>query len=122
MYTIYFDGHCPLCRHEIGMLRRLDRHNRLRCVDIHGPDNDSGLPANVLLVDLHVRDGDGHFLRGASAVRDMYRRVGLGWLVAMTELPGLRQLFDMAYTRFAARRRCNKGLCATGGQHADRVL
>lgn len=30
----YYDGHCPLCRHEVIVLRRLDRRQRIRFVDI----------------------------------------------------------------------------------------
>ena len=31
---VFFDGECPLCRREIKMLRRLDRHERIGFIDI----------------------------------------------------------------------------------------
>ena len=34
---VFFDGDCPLCVKEIGMLRWMDRKNRIRFTDIAEP-------------------------------------------------------------------------------------
>ena len=49
------------------------------------------------------------------AIREMYRAVGLGWLVAATRVPGIKQACDMLYVKFThyrlenALNRCDSG-------------
>ena len=35
-YTVYYDGACPLCRSEMGVLMRDNQAGRLRFIDISG--------------------------------------------------------------------------------------
>jgi predicted DCC family thiol-disulfide oxidoreductase YuxK len=102
-------------------LRRLDRgRGRVRLVDIADPDfraNSAGRDLDTLMARIHARLPDGTWLEGVEALRQVYEALGLGWLVAPTRLPGVRQLLDIAYARFARwryRRRCAQGACGIG--------
>ena len=53
---------------------------------------------------IHGRLPDGTWVEGMEVFRRAYGAVGLGWLLAPTRLPGLRQLFDAAYRVFARNR------------------
>ncbi len=37
IFEVFYDGDCPLCKREIGMLRRLDRRRWVRFTDIADP-------------------------------------------------------------------------------------
>jgi predicted DCC family thiol-disulfide oxidoreductase YuxK len=59
---------------------------------------------------------DGTLIEGVEVFRRLYSAVGLSAVVAITRLPGLSQLFDLAYRLFARHRlrltgRCRDGAC-----------
>jgi len=115
---VFYDGDCPLCMREIGFLRRRDRRGRVRFTDIAAPGFD---PASVgvswerLMDRIHARLPDGSLIEGVEVFRRLYRAVGLGWLLAPTRLPGLRQLADWIYSRFAKNRLKWTGRCGPDG-------
>ena len=120
-FEVFFDGDCPLCVREINMLARLDRRDRLKLTNIAAPDFDAvavaGLDWQTLMDEIHGRLPDGTIVTGVEVFRRMYGAVGLGFLLAPTRWPGLRQAADFAYTRFAKNRlkltgRCTDGVCA----------
>lgn len=105
--TIFYDHACPLCRFEMQHLKRLDKHRRLTQIDISTPDfvaADWSLNPADLDRALHVLAPSGEWLVGMPAVRHVYRQLGMGCLMAVTELPGIAALFDSAYLRFARNR------------------
>jgi hypothetical protein len=53
---------------------------------------------------LHGIRHDGVVLKGMPAVREAYRAIGLGWLLAPTRLPGLNALSEFLYRWFARNR------------------
>lgn len=104
---VFFDGHCPLCMREIRLLRRLDRRQRIRFTDIAAPGFDArawGTDQATLMGHIHGRLPDGQWITGVEVFRQLYAAVGLGWLVAITRLPGLSHLLDAAYEVFARNR------------------
>ena len=42
-FEVFYDGGCPLCVREIGMLRRWDRRKKIRFTDIDAKDFDAAL-------------------------------------------------------------------------------
>lgn len=116
---VFFDGDCPLCRREIEWLRRRDRTSRIDFIDIAAPDfseAEHGKGYDELMQSMHARFPDGRWIDGVESFRHMYRLVNLGFLVAWTRVPGLRQLADWGYTVFARYRlrlskRCSTGSC-----------
>lgn len=120
---VFFDGECPLCVREIGMLRRLDKKQRIRFTDIAAPSFDpatTGLSMATLMDRIHGRLPSGEVIEGVEVFRRLYGAVGLGFLLAWTRWPGLRALADWGYRTFAKNRlrltgRCVKnedGVCA----------
>jgi predicted DCC family thiol-disulfide oxidoreductase YuxK len=105
---IFIDGECPLCLREARMLQRRDRRRgRLRMIDITHPSFDPsryGRTMDQVMGAIHGRLPDGTMITGMEVFRRAYAAVGLGWLLAPTGWPGLRQLFDRLYAWFARNR------------------
>jgi predicted DCC family thiol-disulfide oxidoreductase YuxK len=104
---VLYDGACPLCRTEMLRLKRRDPGNRLRLVNIAAPDFNApawGFSQAALGMALHVRSPDGRWLIGMAAIRHVYARVGLGWLLAPTGWWPLRRVFDAMYAWVARHR------------------
>jgi len=113
----FYDGHCPLCVHEVKVLRRLDRRQRIRFVDIAAEGFDAGsvgVTVEVLMARIHGRLPDGTLVEGVEVFRRLYTAVGFGVLVAPTRLPGISQLLDLGYRWFAKNRLRLTGRCADG--------
>jgi len=106
-FTLLYDSACPICRGEITWLRRRDRSGNLQVEDIAAQDFDPsryGLTSEEVSRVLHGIMPDGVVLKGMDAVREAYRAVGLGWIVAPTRFPGLKALSDFLYRSFAKHR------------------
>lgn len=117
---VFFDGGCPLCVREMGLLRRWDRRQRIRFVDIDAPGFEAGRYAKTqeeLMARMHGRLPDGTWLQGVEVFRRLYSELGFAPVVALSRLPGVSQLLDGAYWLFASNRlrlagRCGGGTCA----------
>ena len=74
--VVWYDGSCPLCRREIGLMRRLDRGRALTFVDVAEPGAAEACPLDPadMLSRFHVRE-DGQLLSGAAAFAAMWRAV-----------------------------------------------
>lgn len=118
---VFFDGDCPLCRREINWLRKRDRNRKVRFTDISATEFDptsTGKSFDELMARIHGRIPSGQLIEGVEVFRKLYAAVGLGWLVAPTRLPGIRQLLDLGYRFFARYRlrltgRCSAQTCGT---------
>jgi len=116
---VFYDGDCPLCLREIRMIRKLDRNQRVRLTDMASPGfrpGAYGKTMDELMARIHGRSPDGSWLEGVEVFRRVYHAVGFGPLVAVTRLPGVRHLLDVAYRVFARNRlkwtgRCNGETC-----------
>ncbi|TWT97939.1 hypothetical protein Pla108_20930 [Botrimarina colliarenosi] len=101
------------------MIRRMDRHERIRFTDIAADGFDPavyGKSMAELMAEIHGRDQEGVWLVGVEVFRRLYGAVGFGPLVAVTRWPGVRQGLDLAYRLFAKQRlrltgRCDAGAC-----------
>ena len=108
--TLYFDASCGLCRREIEHLRpRLTP--RAQLVDISASDFEppAGYTLAAMMERIHFHDGDGMRI-GLSASLGYWRLAGGGfrWLALLLSLPGLFQIADWAYNRWAAWRIRNR--------------
>lgn len=119
---VFFDGDCPLCKREINWLRKRDKGDLVKFTDIAAASFDAtqlGKTQDELMARIHGRLPDGTWIEGVEVFRRLYSAVGLGWLVAPTRLPLIRNLLDLGYRIFARYRlllpgRCDSGKCAAG--------
>ncbi|CAN5421637.1 DUF393 domain-containing protein [soil metagenome] len=103
-FKVLYDGECPFCKLEARWLARLDRSGRLALEDIAAPEFDPTLYHSTLpelMGTLHGVFPDGRQTRGLETFRQAYRAVGLGWLLAPTGWPILRNVADFGYKVFA---------------------
>ena len=103
LFEVFFDGQCPLCKREIEMVRRKDKLGLLRLTDISTAEYQTlaGKELIDLMKEIHGRYADGTLVTGVEVFREIYRRIGFGWLVSVSRLPVLKQLLDVAYRVFA---------------------
>lgn len=104
---VFFDGACPLCRREIGMLRWLDRKQRIRFTDIAEPGFDAadvGRTQADLMAQIHGRLPTGELITGVEVFRQLYEAVGLKCLMWITRLPLVSHVLDWGYQVFARNR------------------
>ena len=112
---VFYDGDCPLCMSEIGMLRRRDRAKRILFTDITAAGFDPGsigVDHDVLMKRIHARLPSGELIEGVEVFRRLYAAVGFPRLVAMTRLPVVSHGQDLAYKVFANNRLRLTGRCA----------
>jgi len=116
--TIFYDGGCPLCSHEIAHYRRLDWAGRIRWVDITRDAPSlaaAGLDLPTAMRRLHVQVADGRTLSGVEAFVALWARLPRWrWLARLVNLLPLRRPLEWGYQRFAERRfrqRCQEGAC-----------
>ena len=111
---VYYDGQCPFCRREMRWLGRLDRKRRIAFRDIAAPDFDAGqvgVAWEALMDRIHARLPDGKMIEGVEVFRQLYATLGFRPLVALTRLPVIKQLLDIAYRWFARNRLRLTGRC-----------
>ncbi|MEY4916310.1 MAG: hypothetical protein RL616_223 [Verrucomicrobiota bacterium] len=96
-----------MCRREAMWLQRRSHDGRLAFEDISAPGFDAsryGKTQAELMGVMHGVFPDGRIVIKVAAFREAYRVVGLGWLLAPTNWPGLRQLSNAGYEWFARNR------------------
>lgn len=104
VFTLFYDGLCPICRREVAWLHKLDKHRRLGLQDINQVDFQPmayGKTHAELLATIHGVYPDGRMLQGMAVFRAAYQAAGWGWLLAPTGWPLLKPGFDGLYWVFA---------------------
>jgi predicted DCC family thiol-disulfide oxidoreductase YuxK len=98
--TVWYDGDCPICTAEIGLMRRLDRASAIEFVDLSLP---GGCPAdrNARLARLHAQPRGGRLVAGAAAFVSMWRVLpALRPLAVLASPPPVLWLLERAYGLF----------------------
>lgn len=125
-FTMFYDGDCPLCSREVKLLMKRDTNGRIRFISTSSPDFDPthyGISSDPNRL-IHGMMADGAIVRGVEVFRQVYKELGLGWLLAPTAWPGLKQIFDLLYLVFAKYRipigkllgrKCEDGSCGVDG-------
>lgn len=111
---VFYDGGCPLCLREIRMLKRWDRHQKIRFTDIDAAGfqpEELGKSMSELMAEIQGRLPDGTWIQGVEVFRRLYTAVGFGPLVALTRLPLVSQTMDLGYRWFAKNRLRLTGRC-----------
>lgn len=108
--TVLFDADCGFCSRCAMALERLDVHRRLWLLPLQSAAPDHGTPGHEELLNaLHVRDGEGRWVRGGAACLRIAAAIpALRPLAVAGRLPVLRALVEPAY-RLVARNRHGLG-------------
>ena len=128
VWTLVYDGFCPLCIRTMTQLDELDGARRLRYVDLEREtDRARALLPGVSIEDMRqamaVVTPTGVGLRGFFAFREISRRLPVLWpLVPLMYAPGSAWVGTRVYAWVAAnraRRLCDGDACAVHGVHGS---
>jgi predicted DCC family thiol-disulfide oxidoreductase YuxK len=99
--TVWYDASCPLCRREIALMRRLDRRQQIRFIDVIDADAaECPVGRDALLARFHAVEG-GKLLSGAAAFGAMWRAIPLLRPLGLAaRSPALLALLERAYVAF----------------------
>lgn len=99
--TVWYDGACPLCVREIGLMRRLDRAGRIDFVDVNAAPAACPRDSDTLLARFHARVADGELVSGAAAFAAMWRAIPLlRPLGELARLPPVLWVLERLYRLF----------------------
>ena len=74
---VWYDGACPLCLREIGVMRRLDRRGAITFIDVsENGDPSCPIDQSELLARFHAEE-NGEVVSGAAAFAAMWRAIPL---------------------------------------------
>jgi len=104
--TLYYDGNCPLCSHEIQILNKY-KDNQLRLIDIQSKNNKQQIKSNdELLLALHLNTSDGVWLIGLDATVAAWQHTHIGFLFKPLRWPLIKPVADYVYKKWATNRQC----------------
>ena len=101
--TIFYDGKCPLCIHEMRQLKSNDDQNVITLVDIHQKSLMKLHPDIKFDEAMRILHGkyQGVTLEGLEVTYHAWTLVGKGRWVALLNWPVLKPVFDKLYLVFA---------------------
>ena len=117
-----YDGDCPLCEREVDMLKARDAGvGKIDFVDIsspsYRPQENRGISFERAMASIHAIRADGSVLDGVTVFRELYEKVGLGWVYAITRWEPAAKAAEAVYDFWAARR-----LAVTGRPGIEFIL
>ena len=102
--SVYFDGHCRVCAHEIAIYQRRDREARVRWVDIMDPHFSAvaeGLDPSRVHQELHARRPDGGLAVGVDAFIEIWKVIpGFAPLARLAGQAWSRPFLNLGYQVF----------------------
>jgi predicted DCC family thiol-disulfide oxidoreductase YuxK len=106
---LLYDGECPLCLREVNFLQKRDAgRGRVAFVDIaaddYTPEANGGVDFETAMGRIHAVLPDGTVIKNVEVFRRVYEVLGIGWIYAITKLPGVNRLVDWLYEIWADRR------------------
>lgn len=124
VWTLVYDGYCPLCMRTMTQLDELDGSRKLRYVDLERDYSRArsllpGVSIEAMREEMAVVTPGGTVLRGFFAFRELSRRLPALWpLVPFMFAPGSARVGTNVYSWVAAnraRRLCEGGACTVHG-------
>ncbi|MBF2025936.1 MAG: DUF393 domain-containing protein [Oscillatoriales cyanobacterium C42_A2020_001] len=106
---LLYDGECPLCVREVNFLQKKDAgRGRVAFVDIasndYSPEANGGVDFETAMGRIHAVLPDGTVLKNVEVFRRVYEILGMGWVYAVTKLPGVGAIADALYGIWADKR------------------
>lgn len=129
MLTVFYDGQCPLCSKEMLSLKKHDKHNQIKIVDIHEDEFSTTYPDVDFHKAMRILHGtyQGKLLLGLEVTHRAWTLVGKGFWVAPLNWPVIKTVSHWIYLGVAKYRlqisafvakltgiktpQCEKGTC-----------
>ena len=102
--TLVYDADCGVCQASVGWLRKRDRRGVFQFVGNDVAELPAGVSREETGHTMVVLDGARKFTRGEGVARVLRELRGWSALGAVLRAPGIRQLANFGYDRFAANR------------------
>lgn len=119
--TVYYDGACYICAHEISLYRRRDKKNNIIFKDISEPQFDvkaEGLNRSEIVRVFHARLASGELITGVDAFMAIWENIeSLNFLARLAKFRMLRLVLDLGYKVFVIvrpllpRKKCETNAC-----------
>lgn len=102
IFTVYYDGSCPLCIKEISFYRRLKDADKIHWEDVStGSLSLEDLSCDKAMARFHVRDKDGTLIDGGRAFIALWKELpAFRLLGTVCSIPIIRWSVDKAYNIF----------------------
>ena len=99
---LLYDGKCPLCVREVNFLTKKDAGRGIvKFVDIADPNYDpqanGGVDFKTAMGVIHAVLPDGSVIKNVEVFRQVYERLGMGWVYAITKIPVVGKVADWLY-------------------------
>ncbi|WP_286235393.1 thiol-disulfide oxidoreductase DCC family protein [Thalassotalea sediminis] len=129
--TIFYDGQCPLCCAEMDSLKRHDKNNAIKLVNLHQAGFATNYPRINKKEAMQILHGEyqGETLKALAVTHRAWTLVGKGLYVAPLTFPIVKQLAHVGYLFMAKYRHpvssffhryfgigkahCENGTCST---------
>jgi predicted DCC family thiol-disulfide oxidoreductase YuxK len=103
---LLYDGECPLCVREVNFLTKKDAGRGIvKFVDIasldYNPQENAGIDFATAMGKIHAILPDGTVIKNVEVFRQVYERLGMGWVYAITKIPVLGAIADWVYKVWA---------------------
>merc|ERR1712226_1274413 len=106
--NMLYDSECPLCMHEIKFLEKRDKAGLVKFTDIaksdYDPAENGGVDYETGMRKIHAVLETGQVVAGVTVFREVYKAVGLGWVWAVTRVPGVSWAAEGLYSVWASYR------------------
>ena len=119
--TVYYDGACYICAHEIDLYRKRDKANKIDFADISLGSFDAaaeGLDPDEIQRVFHVRNREGSILTGVDGFIAIWDEIpSLNFLAKLGRNGFVRMLLNVGYKGFVVirpylpRRKCETDSC-----------
>ena len=103
---LLYDGECPLCVREVNFLTKKDAGRGIvKFVDIasldYDPQDHAGIDFETAMGRIHGILADGTVIKNVEVFRHVYESLGMGWVYAITKVPGIGVIADWLYEIWA---------------------
>jgi len=102
--TVVYDADCGVCQASISWLRQRDRHGGFQFVGNDAAELPAGVSREETEHTLVVLDGGRKLVRAEGAARLLRELPGWSALGALMSVPGIKQVANFGYDRFANNR------------------
>ena len=100
-----FDGGCPLCLRETNFLKKRDKSNKIKFVDINSKEYNpvffKDITYTQAMSNLHGILENGAIIRGLDVLAFSYELIGLGWIYYPLKIRLLSPILRFCYRYWA---------------------